>query len=626
MMAMLMMFAAFAIDIGLIVLTQAQLQNAADAAALSATLELKTADAELTQPEIKEKAILAAKEVALLNYAATRPVHLFDSDVTLGNRSYDPVLDKWVTIEEEDPGFGNRRYNTVRVNIAFDLDNDGPRRKLDLYFARVFDIRTARVECESRSHLTPRDLVFCIDTSGSMFEDTGMPNFTPWNNKSKQWTELVFGPIYGSARPDKNFEVATFKGNYELIWTTAMTNGSFGSTSQRDDFLAMEFPAYNAESDWPTTKPWENWKWVAFCDFAFCSSSGSDVMYKGLNGEAKNLNIITSAVMTFKFPNNSLGTPHARIGPWSYTHFIGRCGLVPAIRGQQYYPRDGNNDDVLDRPADVGYPVGAELDAPFPDYIGYYPRVQDYPDYDYSKLFSGSTFTGVYPNSVDAQPMAVVRQSTLVGLYSMIEAEDQGDASVAFNQVGLVIFGSMAYADLNLSNKLQLTLQTANSRLTSVAHNTNVSPRGPGFTNIGMGIKRSLQLLTDPDGRGRSFASKAIALLTDGEPTFSIQGSFDGEEYNPTTEQEFLTYGTPRGEDYARHWADRCGEASVTLHTIGLGDAGVGSNATFLENLADRGDGVFVPVPSVETEQEREGLRKLFEAIGKDKLGKLYSE
>jgi hypothetical protein len=231
-------FAAFAIDIGLIVLTQAQLQNAADAAALAATLELKTADADLTQEDIKTRALAIAKETALLNYAATRPVVLYDSDISLGNRVFDTDLQKWVTTEESDGNFGNKRYNTVRVEVSFD-EQTGPRRELDLYFARVFNIRTAEVGGESRSHLTPRDLVFCIDISGSMFGDSGGNTPAAWSGKTIAWTELIFGPIYGTSRPDKTVDATTYKGQYQLLWEKAMTDGSFGTTTQRDRFLAM---------------------------------------------------------------------------------------------------------------------------------------------------------------------------------------------------------------------------------------------------------------------------------------------------------------------------------------------------------------------------------------------------
>jgi hypothetical protein len=625
MMSMLMMFAAFAIDIGFIVLTQAQLQNAADAAALAATLELKTADADLTQADIRARAIAIAKETALLNYAATRPVELYDADITLGNRVFDSDLQKWVTTEETDGDFGNKRFNTVRVNVAFDQPS-GPRRELDLFFARVFDIFTAKVGGESRSHLTPRDLVFCIDISGSMFGDSGGNTPIPWGSKTIAWTELIFGPIYGTSRPDKIVDAATYKGNYKLLWEKAMTDGSFGTTAQRDNFLAMEFPAYTLESSWPTTEPWKHWKWRAFCDFAFCSDGGPawndprvQNIYNGLSGQTKNLNVVVCTTMAWNSGDNT------RIGPWSYTHFLVWSGYVPAIRGQQFYPRDANSDLVLDKPYELGYPDEV-TDAPYPEFVGFYPRLRDLAGYQYTNLFEAGEFTGIYPGNIPAEPMSVVRQSTLLGIFAMIEAEEQGDQGVAFNQVGMVSFATMAHPDLNLSNKLQLTLRTANSRLTTYPGNSFIRPHGSGATNIGMGIKRSLQMLTDPDGRGRSFASKTIAMLTDGQPTYSIEGEFTDEEFNPATQAESLKYDPSgvNGKPYAEHWANECGEAGVTLHTIGLGSAGTGASVPFLEGLAERGEGTFTAVPSVDTETEREELRQLFIAIGKDKLGKLY--
>lgn len=643
MMSMLMMFAAFAIDIGFIVLTQAQLQNAADAAALAATLELKTSDISLTRPEVRQNAIDQAKAVALLNYAATRPVVLENADITLGNRSFDSATQKWVTINEDDADFGERQYNSVAVTIAFDQET-GPRAKLDLFFARVLGHRHAAVNGSSRSHLTPRDLVFCIDVSGSMFGDAGGNNPGRGSSQAVTWCKRIFKGIYDGNAPDKDYRLVDWKGRYKDLWTTSMADGSWGTTTQRGKFLTQEFPGYTNTSGWNISEPWKHWKWRAFCDFAFChnggtgwASDGIEYIYKGIGGQPKNLNVTCSTRMAFKYSGSSKVTttnlsdnPYVQVGPLAYTTFLVWCGYVPCVRGQQYYPRDADSDGALDNPTVLGY-----SDDPitgYPDYIGFYPQVRDIDDFNPTLLYSGGKFEGIYGSydkEIEAKFNCIVRRATLMGIHAMIESETKDNQGIVFNQVALVPFATMGYVCLDLSNDLDTALKVAASRLTTYPgigrEASYITPHASGATNIGMGVKRSLKVLTDPDGRGRSFANKTIAMLTDGQPTYSISGDFDSQDYDRASQTEYLQASESRGESYARWAAEQCGAAGVTLHTIGIGNAvSTSGRREMLEYMADQGNGTFSAFSEVTSDASQERLRELFVAIGKDKIGKLY--
>jgi len=57
------------------------------------------------------------------------------------------------------------------------------------------------------------------------------------------------------------------------------------------------------------------------------------------------------------------------------------------------------------------------------------------------------------------------------------------------------------------------------------------------------------------------------------------------------------------------------------LHTIGFG---TGSDATFLQDLATRAGGQFFPITNPASQVD--DLNNIFIAIGKDKLGKLFSQ
>ncbi|HEY1068499.1 MAG TPA: pilus assembly protein TadG-related protein, partial [Pirellulales bacterium] len=294
-------FCALAIDLGFIVLTSQQLQNAADAAALAAVLELKSAAAGDTVEVLKQRALEQATLAGSLNRAATRPVVIGASDVEFGDRSFNTATGRF----ETEYGADLAHVNSVRVDIAFDGDGvpagytgtdwvprDG-RQELELFFGRVIDVPTTIVRATSAANLAPRDLVFCIDISGSMFGQSGGNT----NRRGETILPLLMDQIYSGAAttwPLQWYDPAHYKGNYQRLWNESMVNGTFGTPAQTAAFLAQEFPDRN-----PAT-PWTHWKWRAFCDWNFASLGGgfntveSARVYNG-NGETKNINVSMTA-------------------------------------------------------------------------------------------------------------------------------------------------------------------------------------------------------------------------------------------------------------------------------------------------------------------------------------------
>lgn len=185
-------FAAFAIDLGYIMLTQAQLQNAADAAALAAVLELKSSDNAMTPEHMKAVALAEALKAAAYNEAAKRSVVLDPNEVTFGNRHYDNN-GQFVTGFDTDDGYDTSQpYNAVKVDIVYG-EESGDRAKLDLWFANVIGRKQSTVGGTSRAHLTPRDLVFCLDISNSMNDDVEATSGTELDNRmimTRKWLDL----------------------------------------------------------------------------------------------------------------------------------------------------------------------------------------------------------------------------------------------------------------------------------------------------------------------------------------------------------------------------------------------------------------------------------------------------
>jgi Mg-chelatase subunit ChlD len=166
-------FVAFSIDLGMIALTKAQLQTAADAAALAASQEIMSAvrAAGENQQQVNvdgdSPAVSAAKakavEVAAANGVFVNP----DTDVTFGKRYYDEPSNKWPIVWNEGP------YNVVKVKARRDQeDTSAPDGKLKLAFAWIFGQKDAEITAEASAFVEARDIVMVLDYSASMNDDS----------------------------------------------------------------------------------------------------------------------------------------------------------------------------------------------------------------------------------------------------------------------------------------------------------------------------------------------------------------------------------------------------------------------------------------------------------------------
>lgn len=138
-------FTAFTIDVGYIALTKAELQNAADAAALGSCMELPNGAVAVRN---------TARDIGLVNSAAGSPVDIPDPDVELGIFDF---AGKTFTITDINP-------NAVRVRTRV--------RNEPFFFAPVMGQNAFDATAVATAMLNPRDIVFVVDLSGSMNDDT----------------------------------------------------------------------------------------------------------------------------------------------------------------------------------------------------------------------------------------------------------------------------------------------------------------------------------------------------------------------------------------------------------------------------------------------------------------------
>jgi len=173
--AVLFAFLALSVDTGRIVLTQTQMQNAVDAAALAASQEIQSAVYAAGQGQgsatidANSIAVDAAKQMAA-EVADANGIYVDpEQDVAFGKRSFDEVSGEW-TIE-----WGASPFNVVKVNARkTNDDTDAPDGKVSLAFGWAVGKDSVPLETSATAFVEARDLVVVIDVSASMNDDSSL--------------------------------------------------------------------------------------------------------------------------------------------------------------------------------------------------------------------------------------------------------------------------------------------------------------------------------------------------------------------------------------------------------------------------------------------------------------------
>lgn len=166
-------FVAFAVDTGLMTLTQTQMQNAADASALAASQEIVGAiyDAGTlggsssigANSTAVANARDIAEKVALANGVYIDPLQ----DVQFGKRSYNEQTGSWNIVWNAEP------YNVVKVTARRDQEDVSlPDGQLPLSFGWAVAKPAVSMKASAAAFIESRDVVVVLDFSGSMNDDS----------------------------------------------------------------------------------------------------------------------------------------------------------------------------------------------------------------------------------------------------------------------------------------------------------------------------------------------------------------------------------------------------------------------------------------------------------------------
>ena len=166
-------FLALSVDTGLMSMTQTRMQNAADAAALAASQEIRAAIAAASAGQgdatidANSIAVTEARAMAA-RVAAANGVYIDpERDVIFGRRSFDADTNTWPVTWGEAP------FNTVRVEVHRDnADPAAPDAELPLNFGTFLGHPSAALATGASAFVEARDLVLVLDYSGSMSYDS----------------------------------------------------------------------------------------------------------------------------------------------------------------------------------------------------------------------------------------------------------------------------------------------------------------------------------------------------------------------------------------------------------------------------------------------------------------------
>ncbi|MBW7905193.1 MAG: VWA domain-containing protein [Phycisphaerae bacterium] len=467
-------FAALSVDMGSIYVAKAELQRAADAAAMAAATNLMQSDT----AGYEENAKQAAGEIAELNSVLGKYASLnLNSDVELGKAVLNPSTGRY------EFSAGMQPFDAVQVTVRrTEGSSGGP---INLGFAGLFGMNTKNLEATATAMLIPRDMAVVIDLSGSMNYDSQTMYYK---------------------RTDGGYP------NTRDIWCALD-----GPSPSRPYIPGPENATEYAGDTGPVIGVMGEWGNPLLGGYKPSTDPGLWLVQKGATTtQAAIVNSLTARGYNFAERTALLsGSKDSNTGHWQR-----RCGVCIGLAswksGKSGGFPGGNGDDVLD--------AGEVTWLPTPSYqvswgwTNYVDFVQGSTRGDFRYRYGPKAFVDFLLNSerryadtnnlwdTPAMPMVAIKDAVQT-MVDVISAEDTLD------HISLHVFGTDAKDEVLLTANLQSVADTLYER--QAAHyNPN--------TNIGEGLRLGIMELES--ARARPNARKMIVLMSDGVPNVGENG------------------------------------------------------------------------------------------------------
>ncbi len=551
-------FAALAVDIGTLYSAQAELQRAADAAALAAASQL--ASGALSQMETE--AILAAQEAVARNdvYNAQMEIDQ-NTDIEFGKAVYDPATGRF----SFQPG--GEVIDAVRVTVRRDdTSAAGPIR---LAFGRMFGQPTKGLVARATAVLVPRDIAVVIDLSNSMCHDSQTRYYDRsdggYSNLRDVWAALdgpepsrpyipgpettteyasdtgpTFGQMdtWGDPLLPNSYNAANDPGLFKIQRYATVNNADLRSRTLARGYSNDEVDVLMSGVRDGSFSHWRN-RTLVLLGLVEWKSGRPGGKYAGGDGDS----YVDSSELF-----NWLPKPSWRVSTWTwsgYVSWVGYTGLYRYIRPE------------------FRWRYGLKT---FTDYL-----IEGHPQFDRN-------------NNLWATPEEPLRaiKDAVQSMIDVIVAQDSLD------HVSLEIFATTAKHEVDLTDDLQLIPETLYRRQ---------SGHYDRATNIAGGLAQAINELTGPNARPN--AAKVIMLMSDGVANTDEQGNWLGD-------------GSEVARQLALDRAQQAADLGMTIYTVSVG---YDVDRPLLQQIAEIGRGQeFYAVGNPEEYSQQ--LEDIFRTLG----------
>lgn len=550
-------FTTLAVDMGTLYVAKAELQRAADAAAMAAATELATSHI----PGVEERAFDQANKYALANAVFKSVSGLKQADFKLGHAVFNEATGHF---EFES---GGSYFDAVRVTVRRAEGSGGA---ITLAFAGFFGAGSRELSATASAMLQPRDVALVIDLSNSMCWDSQLrfrdradggyantrdiwcaldgpePN-RPYIPGSELETEYAMdtGPAVGAMTSwgsalVAGYNPATDTGLWYLRKGTSTTNSAISASLTARGYNAAERSALMSGSLDSDANHWRR-RAAAILGLAQWNS-GKSGGFAGGNGDNK---VDSSEVVYIAYPTWR--------GDWTWT------GYIDWVQSNSIY-----NNTAVEGASEFRYRYGLKT---FVDFL-----LEDQPEnYSTNNLWQTPQL-----------PLRAVKD----GVQSFVDVISSQTDNL--DHVSLEIFATSARHEVNLTDDFQFVADLLYQRQSGHYDRT---------TNIGGGLQRGIEELTGP--RGRANASKVIVLMSDGIPNVNSEGVYVGD-------------GHPEAISFAYDMAELARDSNIKIHCISVGYA---VDRSVLQQIANIGNGVEFYAAG-NPEEYTEQLEDIFRTLG----------
>jgi len=570
-----MTFVAFSVDVGMISLTQTRMQNAVDAAALAAAMEITHAienagdDVDDVVAYAQTQAADKAVEVAGLNDIFIDP----DVDVIFGHRTYNEET------EEFDIAWGETPSNVVKVVARKDnADMTAPDAKMQMLFAGVGGDQYASMRVVAVAYVESRDIVTVLDFSRSMNFDSYFAD--EFENEDAQLPQ------------------AQLEANLHTVWED-LGSPAFGTMPWTPGWVTVP------SSDGKVVAKWRNDK-IDLHHTNWASTAGRKVELRFSNSNVQEFNLL-NGTNEYKGSGSNSGKVVNRVrvrtvsgSSWQYTiDFYNNSDIKRGLglTGVSYPYTVGSWDNYIS--------MARETSSSATSY--YEPEIEAK---GYRRKFGIMTFIHYLLKYESGHwETAPLWQTRHYPFHSVKEGEklfcDFLENLNFSDHVGLISYDTSHRVEQTLSGTGMPTVNISANPLTDdyeairdiIEHKQ--AAHYSYSTNMGGGIKDGKWLL---DNYKREGARPTMLLMTDGNTntmdsgeSSTLPAGWNWDElfdYDDDGTRDFETSNSQH--KYALKKAKECADAGITVHCLSVG---ADANTALMEAIAHLGGGIYIVVP-----------------------------